>query len=172
MAAAAVVLLASHFEEYVRQQVEEYAKGMMTEYAHLPNDVREKLVDTYWRAGSGRLSRIRPSGNPLWASTAEPLLRALVGYPVGNDVGSFIANVICEHDNNMRWDTITEMTGRVGIKKLADLMFKSAKLKAKLNINSKGQFASELKQQLNQFYSLRNGIAAFIHEAADEDWRV
>jgi hypothetical protein len=158
MAAAAVVLLAAHFEEYVRQQVEEYATAMIAEHAHLTDDFRDRLTDVYWRAGSSRLNRIRPRGNPLWASSAGSLLRALLGYPVEENIGEFIADVISEHENNMRWETITELTGRIGVKKLSDLMFKSSGLKNEIGNLRRDEFAFSLRKKLNDFYNIRNGI--------------
>jgi hypothetical protein len=162
MAAAAVVLLAAHFEEYVRQQVEEYATAMVSEYMHLTDDFRDRLVDVYWRAGSGRLNRIRPRGNPLWASSAGPLLRALLGYPIEENLSEFIADVISEHENNMRWETITELTGRIGIRKLSDLMFKSSNLKKEMGNLRRDEFALNLRKRLNDFYTTRNGIVHLI----------
>jgi hypothetical protein len=158
MAAAAVVLLAAHFEEYVRQQVEEYVRAMVLEYAHLGDDFRNRLIDVYWRAGSDRLNRIRPRGDQLWASSAGPLLRALLGYPVEENLDEFIADVVSEHENNMRWETITELTGRIGVKNLSGLMFKSPKLKSTIGNLRRDEFSISLRKRLNDFYMVRNGI--------------
>jgi hypothetical protein len=146
MAAAAVVLLAAHLEEYIRQQVEEYAKGIILEYDHLETDFKGKLIDTYWRSGSGKLARIRPRSDPFWTSTAEPLLQTLIAYPVGGDATHFLAAVICEHENNMRWGTVAELTGRVGVKNLASLLYKSAELRSNLGHPSKGDLGKRFSK--------------------------
>src|SRR5271165_4742505 len=73
MAASAMVLLAAHFEEYIRQQVEEFAQAAVAEYAHMEIEHQEKWLDNYWRAGSNRLNRIRPKGDPAWATGAQTL---------------------------------------------------------------------------------------------------
>jgi hypothetical protein len=164
MAAAAVVLLPAHFEEYIRQQVAEYADAVMSEYLHLADDFRDRFIDAYWRAGSGKLNQIRPRIDPMWTSSAEPLLRALLGYPVGSDIASFLPVIISTHDSHMRWDTITELTGRVGVKSLSELMFKSAKLKAHIGVPRKSDFGSELRRRLNDFYTARNGIVHSISQ--------
>lgn len=133
MAAAAVVLLASHFEEYVRQQVEEYAKAIVDEYTHIEDALRKKLIDAYWRCGSNRLSRIRPGHDSDWAVGANGTLKGLIDYPVNGITNQFIARMISEHENNIRWDTISELLGRVGIRKLSNLLHRSVALKVVLN---------------------------------------
>ncbi|TPL31576.1 hypothetical protein FJ945_02450 [Mesorhizobium sp. B2-4-9] len=164
MAAAAIVLLAAHFEEYVRQQVEEYAKGVIVEYAFLKSEFKEKLMDTYWRSGSGKLSRIKPKGFPAWVGLAEPVMRALIEYPIGTNMLSFQAKLVSEHENNMRFDTMAELCGRVGITKLGELMYKSKPLRDTVNSPSKDQFNITLQRQVSEFYELRNGIVHSISQ--------
>jgi hypothetical protein len=164
MAASAVVLLAAHFEEYIRQQVEEYAKGVVQEYAHLDETFKTKLISTYWRAGTGKISRIYPKGDLSWIGPAKTMLEGLIAYPVGGDINSFVAAMLCEHENNMRWDTITELSARVGVNKLSDRMFKSARLKSNLGTVRKDQFASDVRDKLSEFYDLRNGLVHSISQ--------
>lgn len=166
MAAAAIVLLAAHFEQYIRQQVEEYVKAIILNYAYLESGFRERLVDEYWRAGSVKLNRIRPKNDPLWASTAGPLLQGLIDYPVGGDIGAFVAATVSEHEHNMRWDTIVELTARVGVRDLAGALFRSAPLKASLANPRKDTFSALLKQRLDEFYILRNTIVHSIAQTA------
>ncbi|PBB22815.1 MULTISPECIES: HEPN domain-containing protein [Mesorhizobium] len=166
MAAAAIVLLAAHFEEYVRQQVEEYAKSVIVEYAFLKSEFKDKLIDTYWRSGSGKLSRIKPKGFPGWAGLAEPVLHALIDYPIGTNMLSFQAKLVSEHENNMRFDTMAELCGRVGITKLGELMHKSKPLRDALNTPSKDQFNITLQRRVSEFYELRNGIVHSISQNA------
>ncbi|RWA62103.1 HEPN domain-containing protein [Mesorhizobium sp.] len=166
MAASALVLLAAHFEECIRQQVEEYAKGVVSEYVFLKDDFKEKLVDTYWRSGSGKLSRIRPKGFPTWSGRAEPILRSLLDYPIGTNMPSFQATLISEHENNMRFDTMAELCGRVGVTKLGELMRKSKPLNDSLNNPSKDQFNIALQRRVSEFYELRNGIVHSISQNA------
>jgi hypothetical protein len=158
MAAAAVVLLAAHFEEYVRQQIEEYVKALILEYVYLDLKFKDKLIDSYWRGASSKLTRLRPLGDPLWKSRAEPLLRGLIRYPIEDALDHFVAATLCEHENNMRWETIQQLTGRIGIKDLSGLMFKSGVLKKELGNPRKDQFTDELRVRLNRFYETRNGI--------------
>lgn len=164
MAASAMVLLAAHFEEYVRQQVEEFARAAVAEYAHMEVEHQEKWLDNYWRAGSGRLSRIRPKGDPTWATGAQTLLLSLLEYPVRQNVASFVADMLAEHDNNMRWDTISEITARVGVQKLSDKLFKSGTLKAEIGNPKKDLFTPALRAKLNEFYATRNGIVHSISQ--------
>ncbi|MRX33841.1 HEPN domain-containing protein [Aminobacter sp. MDW-2] len=166
MAAAAVVLLAAHFEEYIRQQIEEFAKSTISEYAHMDRDQQEKLVDHYWRAGSGRMGRIRPKGDPAWASGAQRLLLQLLEYPIRQNISAFIAGMLAEHENNMRWDTITELTARVGAQKLADKLFKSSALKAQIGNPKKDAFAPAIRLRLNEFYTMRNEIVHSISQSS------
>ncbi len=166
MAAAAIVLLAAHFEEFVRQQIEEYARAMFVDFAYLSPEMVEKVADHYWKAGSSRLNRIRPRGSPGWAGRAEPILRSLIDYPVGSTVSSFQPGMLSEHDNNMRWDTICEISGRVGVKKLESLIFKDAPFKALMGSPRADRRSAEVKTKLNEFYELRNGIVHSISQHA------
>jgi len=166
MAAAAIVLLAAHFEEYIRQQVEEYATAVVAEYAHLEDEFRENLIDTYWRAGSGRLGRIRPKGDPGWAGGAELLLRGLISYPVTGNITEFAANLVSEHENNMRWEIVTNLMARVGVQKLSERLFRSADLKRSLGNPLKSDFSRSLRIRLNEFYTTRNSIVHSIAQNA------
>ena len=89
---------------------------------------------------------------------AEALLRGLVEYPVIGNVLEFRSEYICTHDNNMRWDTVRELAGRVGVKSLGDLMFKSRQLKDVLDNPRKDRFTPTIQRKMNSFYELRNGI--------------
>lgn len=102
MAAAALVLLASHFEEYIRQQVEEYAKAIVAEYAHIEDELKTKIVDAYWKCGSNKLARIRPGRDSDWAAGASGNLSCLIDYPINGMATQFVARMISEHENNMR----------------------------------------------------------------------
>jgi hypothetical protein len=164
MAASALVLLAAHFEEYIRQQVEEFARSAVVEYSFMEAEHQEKWLDNYWRAGSARLNRIRPKGDPAWATGAQTLLLSLLEYPVRQNNTSFLADMLAEHENNMRWDTISEITARVGVQKLSDKLFKSSSLKAELGNPKKDIFTSALRARLNEFYAMRNGIVHSISQ--------
>jgi hypothetical protein len=166
MAAAAIVLLAAHFEEYIRQQVQEYAQALALEYENLPENQLEKLIDSYWRGGTNKLGRIRPKGDPLWISGAETQLRSLISFPIEKELSSFLAAYVSEHENNMRWDTITELAGRVGVSKLGQLMFAHLGLRAHVGIEKGGDFPLELQRKLNEFYVLRNGL---VHSIAQNN---
>lgn len=167
MAAAAIVLLAAHFEEYVRQQIEEYAKAIVAEYDHLQAEFRIKFLDSYWRAGAGRIGRIRPSaGDAQWNARAEGLLSSMISYPVRGDIALFSANFISEHETNMRWDMILDLSARVGVKKLSELLYKNAALKKKLGASRKDTMSADLRARMNNFYSLRNEIVHSIAQSS------
>jgi hypothetical protein len=78
MAAATLVLLAAHFEEYVRQLIEEYAGALSANIAFIPPRDLEEVVDFYWSASQSMLARIKPKGNPNWATTAQPLAQRII----------------------------------------------------------------------------------------------
>lgn len=158
MAAAAMVLLASHFEEYIRQQIEEYAKALIEEYQNLEDDFRESLIDVYWRAGSAKLNRIKPRGDPDWGAKARILLRSLNDYPVDENIGVFDPKLICEHENNMRWETIADMCKRVGVKKMSDRMFSNTEFRDQVGTTRRDDFARAIRRKMNEFYEIRNGI--------------
>jgi hypothetical protein len=68
-----------------------------------------KLIDAYWRCGSNKLARIRPRHDSDWIVGASGTLKSLIDYPVNGVATQFVARMISEHENNMRWDTITEL---------------------------------------------------------------
>lgn len=164
MAAAAIVLLASHFEEFIRQQVQEYARSMVSEYSHLSQKELRKLTDSYWRGGTGKLSRFRPKDGPTWVIDASKYLRSLLAFPVEDRIDEFIADLISEHENNMRWDTITEITGRVCISNLGEAMFACEDLRNNINVFKRSDFSDALRETLNGFYEMRNGIVHSISQ--------
>lgn len=158
MAAAGIVLLAAHFEEFVRQQIEEYARAVLGDFDYLKPEFIEKVADQYWKAGTSKLGRIRPKGSLGWAGRAEPILRGLIDYPVSGTITAFQPNMLSEHDNNMRWDTVCELTGRVGVKKLESLIFKNSPFKILLGSPKADSRTLQIRTKLNDFYELRNGI--------------
>lgn len=166
MAAAALVLLAAHFEEYVRQQVQEYAAHMVQEYDHLTEIERERFTDAYWRGGTGKLNRIRPQGDPLWIGGAERYLKSLIAFPIDGQKSAFLAALLSEHENNMRWETITELSGRIGVRKLGDMMFSHIELREKLGGANKNDFGEMLRRKLNEFYTRRNEIVHSIAQTS------
>lgn len=166
MAAAAVVLLAAHFEEYVRQQVEEYGRSLVGRYRNLDDDSRIKFIDAYWRSGLNRLQRIRPKYSIQWSGHALPLLRGLATFPAEDDEGAFVAAWLCDHDNNMRFDTVLDLCGRVGVKRLAERMARSNALKGALGITRQADASEALRGKLGEFYDLRNTMVHSIAQYA------
>jgi hypothetical protein len=165
ISAAAIVMLAARFEEYIRQQVQEYCQGMIAEIEHLEPQVKTKLLKVYWRGGVSRLNRIDPNDG-TWASDARASLQALIRFPVDYDFGGFDSRLVTEHDNNMRWDTVLELSGRVGIKKLADRLFKHSNLRDACGVQKSAHMTDSLRQKLNDFYQLRNTIVHSISQAS------
>ena len=164
MAAAAVVLLAAHFEEYVRQQIEEYAKAVVASYEYLPDDFKQKLIENYWKSGTAKLERIRPKVSPLWSNIARPLLTSLVEFPINENTLHFEASYLCHHEQNMRWDTLSALCSRVGIKSLKDQLFKHQGLRRLIGTASKNEFGNNVERRVNEFYELRNGIVHSISQ--------
>lgn len=166
MAAAAVVLLAAHFEEYIRQQIEEYARAIIVNYRNFDDDFKLKFIDAYWRSGLGRLQRFRPKFGIQWAGHARPIIKGLEEFPIDDLEASFIASLICEHDNNMRFETILELCGRVGIKKLGEKLGRSNPLKGALGVTRQADVAEATRTKLSEFYDLRNRMVHSIAQNA------
>ncbi|WP_420479459.1 hypothetical protein [Brevundimonas sp. FT23028] len=164
MAACGVVLIAAHFEECVRQQVEEYAKSLVASYGDIEEPLQAKMIDAYWKAGLSKLSRLRPKDDPAWAGLASTSLSSMLKFPVSGDDSHLVASWLCEHENNMRMDTVLLLTGRVGIKDLAGKLSKSAALKAVVGALKKDDFAVSLRVKLKEFYDLRNGVVHSISQ--------
>lgn len=164
MAACGVVLIAAHFEECVRQQVEEYAKSLVADYSDIEDGLQIKMIDAYWRAGLSKLSRLRPKEDPAWAGVASTALSSFLKYPVSGDESHLIPSWLCEHENNMRMDTVLLLTGRVGIKDLAGKLSKNASLKAVVGSLKKDDFAVIVRVKLKEFYDLRNSIVHSISQ--------
>lgn len=160
---AGIVLLAAHFEEYIRQQIEEYAKGVVISYNNLEINFREKLVDSYWRSAASKLSRIRPKGSSNWANVAQQTLNNLLAYPVNGNTSQFDYKLISEHENNMRYETILELCKKLSISDVHTGMCRHTDFDNSIGNPHRDFRAREITRILNDFYELRNGI---IHSIA------
>lgn len=164
MAACGIVLIAAHFEECIRQQVEEYAKALVTNYNDIEDGLQIKIIDAYWKSGLSKLSRLRPKDDPAWASLASTSLKSFIKYPVAGDVNHLVASWLCDHENNMRFDTVQLLTGRVGIKDLSGKLFKHSELKAISGTVKSADFSVSVRVKLKEFYDLRNGLVHSISQ--------
>lgn len=167
MAAAAIVLMAAHFEEYLRQQIESFGAEIVPNLPHMQPADREAFTDDYWRASQTKLSRVRPKGNPGWATSAQSIVQGLLEFPITGNIAAFDARNISEHDNNMRFETMIALCKRVSIKNAPQLLFNDINLKQALNnpTNSENMHTI-LKTEINEFYELRNNIVHNIAQTA------
>jgi hypothetical protein len=165
IANSSLVILASYFEEYVRQQVEEYCRSSIQYYEGFDIDFKKKFIDSYWRASVTRLERIRPKDQADWTVEASVLLEGLIRYPTRDAHTHVEPKFLCEHTNNMRLDTILELSSRVGIKNIQAGLFRSSDLKKTLSAKKSDEFNIQLKAKLNEFYNLRNEIVHAIGQS-------
>lgn len=164
ISSASIVLLAAHFEEYIRQQVQEYSQAIINHISNLEEDARVKFLRVYWRGGVSRLNRLDP-GDLDWASDARSSLHSLTKFPIDDDSDHIDTRLVTEHENNMRWETITELTGRVGIKTLSDRIFGHSPLRDHCDVQKRSDMASSMRKELNSFYKLRNTIVHSISQS-------
>jgi hypothetical protein len=128
------------------------------EYVHLEDGFRKELVDTYWRAGASKLSRLKPKTDINWAGNAHGTLQSLIAFPVNEDISGFVASMVTEHEYNVRWGMLSELMARVGVRKLSDRLGRVAGLKAVLGSPGRADFTRTLEVRMNEFYAIRNGI--------------
>ena len=172
--AMALVLLASSFEECVREELGQCADHLSTRYAHLADGVRHSVRGSYWNACVDRLrfsSTILTKNKPKVPDAKaiaglKGLLDSARGFVIADDATLFDRKVFLHHSNNFRPSVVDEIAYRIGIKGLLDDVAESGKLKAYFGVTSKKEVIALLRPKLNEFYDLRNEIVHSLNSSA------
>jgi len=164
--AMSMVLLASSFEEFVREEIGQCADYLAGKYVGFQDNVKHSIRAAYWK---GCLESLRFTGSIL--TTSEPrtpnpvsigkirnLLDSARGFVVDDDALQFNRAVFYRHSNNFRPHVVDEVGARLGIKNIIKNAADSSRIKNYFGVSRKNESYDKLKAKLEEFYERRNEI--------------
>lgn len=166
MAAAAIVSLAAYFESFVRAQIEEYARGVVSHFANLHVESQVQIVDVYWKSSVLGLGRLKPKDDPHWATKAASSLNGLSKFPISSDSAFADPTRLSDHENNMRFEIISQISKRVGINNLGKGLYGHRPLRSYIGAPNETEFLAACKSRLFEFQDLRNQLVHQISQAS------
>jgi len=164
--AMSLVLLASSFEEFVREEVGQCADLLMVKYGALSVPIQHRIRSRYWEILLSRLSmstnimtKTKPKAlDPILISKAKALLDTGRGFAMdGNSTLLDRANFYHSR-SNFRPGIVNEIVGRVGIDDIIASAAATTKIKNYFGVTKKSESAERLVANLEEFYALRNTI--------------
>ena len=164
--AMSLVLLASSFEEFVREEVGQCADLLMTKYGALTVPVQHRIRGRYWEVLLSRLSmssnimtKTKPKApDPALIARAKALLDTGRGFVMdGNSTFLDRANFFHSR-SNFRPGIVNDIVSRVGIDDVIASAAATTKIKNHFGVTKKADSAERLVAKLEEFYSLRNTI--------------
>ncbi|WP_424627955.1 HEPN domain-containing protein [Bradyrhizobium sp. SYSU BS000235] len=161
-----IVLLASSFEEFVREEIGQCADYLTGKYTGFQDNVRHSIRAAYWK---GCLESLRFSGsiltvsepkapNPVSIGKIRSLLDSARGFVVDDDALQLNRAVFYRHSNNFRPHVVDEVGARLGIKNLIRNAADSGRIKSYFGVSKKNESYEKLKAKLDEFYERRNEI--------------
>ena len=162
--AMSIVYLASSYEEFVRQEIEQCALYLVDRYKYLEEPLRHHVRNRYWQGCITRLSRqkkILSEKKQLDVAVLSDLklvLGSTDGFVIGDDAATLLAPIYLQHPHNFRPHVVDEIAGRIGVYNLMDKAADSNKLRAHFGMTHKKDVYTKLVSSLNEFYETRNKI--------------
>ena len=170
--AMSLVLLASSFEEFVREEVGQCADLLMTKYSALTVPIQQKIRGTYWEVLLRRLSMSRnimtktkpKAPDPGLILGAKALLDTGRGFVIDGNAAVLDRANFYHSRNNFRPRVVNEIVSRVGIDNVIASAAATTIIKNHFGVTKKADSAERLVAKLEEFYSLRNTI---VHSLSD-----
>jgi hypothetical protein len=170
--AMSLVLLASSFEEFIREEVGQCADLLTSKYGSLTAPLQHRIRGAYWDVLLGRLNlnrnimtKTKPKApDPALVTKARALLEtgrgfAMDGNPALLDRGNFYHS-----RSNFRPSVVNEIVSRVGIDDIIASAAQTIKIKNYFGVTKKADSTERLVAKLEEFYALRNNI---VHSLSD-----
>lgn len=158
LANSLTLVLASVFEEYVRQLV----RAVWLERVKNANDLSSfppKLRSRLWRSTLERAARQPFSNVDESPRVARDRLQNLLKFCLEGDISAEIASEISHNDNNMRPDQINTLFNQIGVK---NVLAEGCEFEEVLEFYASekaGQAVQNLKSDIEDFFTRRNTIA-------------
>ncbi|WP_333611337.1 HEPN domain-containing protein [Brevundimonas bullata] len=164
--AMSLVLLASSFEEFVREEVGQCADLLMVKYGALTVPIQHRIRSRYWEVLLSRLSMSSNIMTKTKPKTPDPALitkvRALIdtgrGFVMDGNATLLDRENFYHSRSNFRPAIVNEILSRVGIDDVIASAAATTKIKNYFGVTKKADAAERLVAKLEEFYSLRNTI--------------
>lgn len=163
--AMSLVLLASSFEEFVREEVGQCADLLMTKYGALSLPIQHRIRGRYWEVLLSRLgmsnimTKTKPkTPDPALIVTARALLDTGRGFVMDGNAALLDRTNFYHSRSNFRPGIVNEIVSRVGIDDIIANAAATTKIKNHFGVTKKADSAERLVAKLEEFYALRNTI--------------
>jgi hypothetical protein len=162
--AMSLVFLASSFEEFVREEINQCASYLADKYADFGSDTRHQIRNRYWGAAydnlkfaSTILTKTKPkTPDASKLNTLRLNIESVQGFVVNDDATLSDPKIFSTHARNFKPDVVDELALRLGIKEFVTDSADNAKIKAHFGVTRKADAANRLRAKLNEFYDRRN----------------
>lgn len=160
---ASTLLLASTFEEFVREMAREYAAHVVCQATSL-DDIPDKLVEAAWHQTLDHIVHIRIRGESkksslaLAAKECRPKFDAACSFVEG-DISQNVFEHLTRNKNNMRPDEINKLFRIGGISNVCMEVCKGKELQRFFGQRGPTGTHAALHTKLNGFIDKRNSIA-------------
>ena len=172
--AMSLVLLASSFEEFVREEVGQCADLLMTKYGALTVPIQHKIRRLYWEVLLSRLSMSRnimtktkpKAPDPALIAGAKALLDTGRGFVIDGNATLLDRTNFYHSRSNFRPGIVNEIVSRVGIDDIIASVAATTKIKNHFGVTKKIDSTERLVAKLEEFYLLRNRVVHSISGVA------
>lgn len=157
----ALILLASAFEEFVREEAIQCGNQLMDKYSTLPPNDKFAIRDAYWSVSRERLKNMKSilvsnSPDPNLLAGVGSALGALQGFVVEDNASKLDSQTFGHHSVNFRPATVVDIFKRFAVKTLTVQLGENVKLKNYFGVTTKHECSAKLTAKWNEFYDRRN----------------
>jgi hypothetical protein len=152
-----IMVLASTFEEYVRQLVKAAWNQRLDSVTNI-NELPTKLRAKIWKSALERAARHGFEHIETAGQTPRERIGNLLKFCIDGDLSVSVETEIAHNDNNMRPDQINDLFNRIGITNIVSAGCNEPTIIEFFNCQNPGQASEKLRVELNNFFVRRNNI--------------
>ena len=167
---ASTLLLASTFEEFIREMAREFAIQVVAKATSV-NDLPDDLLETAWRRTLDELARNKGTARSkkesleIVAKAARPKFDAVCSFMEG-DIEQNIFDDLIHNENNMRPNEINKLFKISGLRNICLEICKNGSLQDCFDEVEQGKTHGVLIDKLEKFFQRRNEIAHSLNSAS------
>lgn len=160
---SAILLLASTYEEFIRQMAREYARVVVETTAAF-EDIPISIVETAWQRtldGAARVKALPPRRSANFQSAVkevQPKLDAVIDFVLG-DKSQDIYDELIHNQNNMRPNEMNGLFRVSGLKNVCRKICDNVELREYFGEDDEEKTHGLLLSRLESFFQTRNEIA-------------
>lgn len=158
LANSLTLVLASTFEEYVRQLVKAAWRQRLSAVESI-DQLPKKLQAKLWRNSLERAARRPFDDVERQPRVARERIQNLMEFCMNGDLTVSMDEEIAHNDRNMRPDQINDLFNRIGIKNIFGVGCALAEVIEFFDCDNAGQAAHLLRGELEDFFLRRNLVA-------------